>query len=202
VSALPIVILLAAGKSERWRAAGGAGHKLEAQLGEATVFAHALTRAIASGCEVRVAVSKSTPASVSAMCRMLDVTTLSCTGGMGDVIAQAVRQTHSDTGWLIAPADMPLIAKTTHAAVARALQAQPGTTNIVAAPFLGKRRGHPVGFGTGLRAALLALSGDTGARTLLEHHTVTPLAVDDAGILLDIDSPDDLHAAQTLLKQA
>ncbi|MGL4576242.1 MAG: nucleotidyltransferase family protein [Burkholderiaceae bacterium] len=194
----PVVLLLAAGKSERWRAAGGAGHKLDAALGDSTVFAHALTRAIASGCEVRVAISKSTPPTVTAMCRMLNITTLMCTGGMGDVIAQAVRQTFSDSGWLIAPADMPCIRKTTYAALVRALT-QPGGNAIIAAPFSGEQRGHPVGFATSVRNDLIALTGDTGARSVLERHAVTRIAVDDPGILLDIDSPGDLYAAQNQL---
>lgn len=194
----PVVLLLAAGKSERWRAAGGAGHKLDAPLGDSTVFAHALTRAIASGYEVRVAISKSTPPAVAAMCRMLGITTLTCTGGMGDVIAQAVRQTFSESGWLIAPADMPFIDKAAYAAVARALM-QPGSDTTIAAPCFSDQRGHPVGFAASLRDELVALAGDTGARSVLARHVVTRINVDDPGILLDIDSPSDLHAAQNHL---
>lgn len=194
----PIVLLLAAGKSERWRAAGGAGHKLDALLSDSTVFAHALTRAIASGCEVRVAISKSTPPTVTAMCRMLRITTLPCTGGMSDVIAQAVRQTFSESGWLIAPADMPCIRKTTYAALVRALT-QPGGNVAIAAPYFTQQRGHPVGFAASLRGELIALTGDTGARSVLASHAVTRVDVDDPGILLDIDSPGDLYAAQNQL---
>jgi molybdenum cofactor cytidylyltransferase len=194
----PVVLLLAAGKNERWRAAGGAGHKLDAPLGDSTVFAHALTRAIASGCEVRVAISKSTPPAVPAMCRMLGINTLLCTGGMGDVIAQAVRQTFSESGWLIAPADMPCISKTTYAPVVRALT-QPGSAITIAAPCFSEQRGHPVGFAASLRDELIALTGDTGARSVLAGHAVARIAVDDPGILLDIDSPSDLHAAQNQL---
>jgi molybdenum cofactor cytidylyltransferase len=194
----PVVLLLAAGKSERWRAAGGAGHKLDAMLGDSTVFAHALTLAIASRCEVRVAISKSTPPAAAAMCRMLGINTLLCTGGMGDVIAQAVRQTFSESGWLIAPADMPCIRKTTYAALVRALT-QPGGNVAIAAPYVGEQRGHPVGFAASLRSELIALTGDTGARSVLAGHAVTRIDVDDPGILLDIDSPGDLHAAQNQL---
>jgi molybdenum cofactor cytidylyltransferase len=193
----PTVLLLAAGQSTRWRAGGAssAAHKLEAPFANSTVFAQSLANALASALPARVAVSEATPPAVKAMCRMLDVPTLLCSGGMSDVIAQAVRQTQSDAGWLIAPADMPCISKAAYTAVATAL-AQGAT---IAAPTYNGQRGHPVGFATSLRGELLALSGDAGARAVLQHHAqaVTHIAVGDAGILLDIDTPEDLHAAQS-----
>ncbi|MGC2038161.1 MAG: nucleotidyltransferase family protein, partial [Paraburkholderia caledonica] len=44
------------------------------------------------------------------------------------------------------------------------------------------------------RDALLRLDGDSGARSLLGSERVMRLDVDDAGILRDIDTPDDLRA--------
>jgi molybdenum cofactor cytidylyltransferase len=64
----------------------------------------------------------------------------------------------------------------------------------IAAPLLHGRRGHPVGFSARYRSELLALRGDTGARALLAakaHHIVT-VAVDDPGVLRDVDTPADL----------
>jgi molybdenum cofactor cytidylyltransferase len=196
MQAKPTVLLLAAGQSARWRAAGAhaVAHKLDAPFGTSTVFAQSLTNAIASGLPVRVAVSKATPPTVAAMCRMLDVPTLTCSGGMGDVIAQAVKQTYSDDGWLIAPADMPRISKAVYAAVAQALNNNNAPT--IAAPTFNGQRGHPVGFAAALRNELTALTGDAGARALLQAHPVAAVPVQDAGILLDIDTPGDLHAAE------
>jgi molybdenum cofactor cytidylyltransferase len=54
------------------------------------------------------------------------------------------------------------------------------------------RRGNPVGFGRVHLAALLALSGDQGARRLLQSCPVTEVAVADPGIFQDIDTPADL----------
>jgi molybdenum cofactor cytidylyltransferase len=195
----PTVLLLAAGQSTRWRAsgAGGVAHKLEAPLGNSTLFAQSLANALASGLPVRVAISKATPPSVAAMCRMLDVPALICSGGMSDVIAQAVKQTHSPAGWLIAPADMPRIGKAAYTAVVQALAK--GAT--IAAPAFNSQRGHPVGFAATLRDGLTALTGDQGARMLLQSHPVTTVAVDDAGILLDIDTPQDLQAAHAAQNQ-
>ena len=65
-----------------------------------------------------------------------------------------------------------------------------------AAPCYGARRGHPVGFSAQLRSQLLALDGDTGARAILQRLSdrLVRVAVDDPGILVDIDRPEDLAA--------
>jgi molybdenum cofactor cytidylyltransferase len=60
-------------------------------------------------------------------------------------------------------------------------------------PVLDGRRGNPVGFGRVHLDALLALRGDRGARGLLQTCPVTEVAVRDAGILRDVDAPEDLQ---------
>ena len=50
-------------------------------------------------------------------------------------------------------------------------------------------------FGADHLPALAALTGDHGARDLLQRVAVNLLPVDDAGVLLDIDTPADLAAA-------
>ena len=55
-------------------------------------------------------------------------------------------------------------------------------------------RGHPVGFGSLHYERLRALKGDRGARAIVEDHAADGIEMpfDDAGILLDIDTPQDL----------
>jgi molybdenum cofactor cytidylyltransferase len=84
---------------------------------------------------------------------------------------------------------MPRIAVSTVEAVARTLD---GGASIVV-PFYQGQRGHPVGFGSEHRDALIGLDGDTGARALLSTHQVARLDVDDPGILRDVDTPEDLR---------
>jgi molybdenum cofactor cytidylyltransferase len=70
---------------------------------------------------------------------------------------------------------------------------------LLAAPVDAQgRRGHPVGFGSTLRHALLALRGDAGARLVVSHHhdAMVPVPVDDAGIFMDIDTPQQLAGSQ------
>jgi molybdenum cofactor cytidylyltransferase len=51
-----------------------------------------------------------------------------------------------------------------------------------------------VGFSAALRAELLALDGDTGARAVVERHAarIERIVTVDPGIFIDIDTPRDL----------
>lgn len=113
--------------------------------------------------------------------------------GMASSIREGVKATLDADGWLIALADMPVVAASTVDAVAAALV--DGDRGIVV-PVHGGRRGHPVGFGSRYRDALLALEGDVGGRGILRAHPEDILLLDvlDPGILLDIDTNDDLQA--------
>ena len=56
------------------------------------------------------------------------------------------------------------------------------------------QRGHPVGFAAELYPELTALGGDEGARRIIARYPAFPVELDDAGILVDIDTVDDLEA--------
>lgn len=180
-SPAPTVIVLASGRGERFRAAGGAGHKLHAPLGDATVLAHTLAAVRASGLPWHLE-DAGHP-------------------GMGDSIAAAVRSTADADGWLILPADLPLVQPSTLQAVARALSGP----MLAAQPLCQGGRGHPVGFAANCGPQLAALSGNQGAaavlRALREAGQVADVEVDDIGILTDIDTPDELARAEVLLRE-
>lgn len=106
--------------------------------------------------------------------------------GMGHSLACGVRACTDAAGWLIALADMPVVEPSTIVAVRDALL----RGHDAAAPRHLGQRGHPVGFGKACRDDLLALRGDTGARSVLLRHPPFLLDVDDPGCLLDIDTPD------------
>ncbi len=110
--------------------------------------------------------------------------------GMGASLACGVRATAQAHGWLVALADMPWIAPATIARVAAAV----ADGALVAAPFHGGERGHPVGFGASCYAALSALTGDEGAKAIVaaQRDRIVRIEVDDAGILRDVDTPGDL----------
>jgi molybdenum cofactor cytidylyltransferase len=65
-------------------------------------------------------------------------------------------------------------------------------SNLVAPTVAGALRGAPALFDCSHFAALAAITGDQGGRTLLQMHPVTPLPAT-AAMLADIDTPEDLH---------
>ena len=107
--------------------------------------------------------------------------------GMGRSLASGVIATSDAEGWVVALADMPWIATATIRAVADAL----AHGASLAAPVCGGVRGHPVGLAQRHFAALCALNGDAGARSILAAHSdeLTLLDVDDGAILRDVDTP-------------
>src|SRR6185312_1308782 len=172
----PTILVLASGRGERFTASGGTVHKLQAQLAGKTVLQHTLDAVRASGLPWHLE-DAGHP-------------------GMGDSIAAAVRATRDAAGWLILPADLPLIQAATLQQVAVALQGQ----DVVVPVFQG-HRGHPVGFGAACGPALLALKGNQGAAPVVQSHNAIKLIVDDIGCVTDIDTLDDLARAQALLSQ-
>ena len=180
---LPVVIVLAAGRSARFRAAAQGQHKLEATLGERTVLQTVLDTVAASGL----------PWHLVDAAQMADRPQ----AGMGDSLARGVAATADAPGWLILPADLPLVQTATLRRVAQALQQHP----VVVPEFQGQR-GHPVGFAAVCGAALQALHGDVGAQSVLAAHApVHRIAVDDEGCVLDVDTPEALQVARALWQQ-
>lgn len=179
-SDMPVVLVLASGRGARFAASGGTVHKLQALLAGKPVLARTLD-------SVRVSALPSH---------------LEDAGhpGMGESIATAVGRTADAKGWLILPGDLPLVQPSTLRTVAAAL-AQGGCTVVV--PTYQGERGHPVGFGTACRAALLGLSGDQGAASVVREQAalgrVQLLEVDDPGTVADVDTLDDLARAEQLL---
>jgi molybdenum cofactor cytidylyltransferase len=193
----PAVIVLAAGRGSRFL---GADHKLAQRLGSSTVLASTLRHAIGSQLQVIVVTTAPFAEAARRSVAARDVVVLPEVGsaggaalGMGHSIAAGVAASPDASGWLILPGDMPLVQPETVRAVARALEDHP----VVYAQHKG-RRGHPVGFAAELYSELVALTGDEGARRLLARYPAYGLEVEDAGVLVDIDTAADLerlHAA-------
>lgn len=142
-----------------------------------------------------IAVLRPGDADLAAGMRAAGLATIECANadeGMGATLACGVAAAREADGWVVALADMPWIDPTTIASVAAALAAG---ADIVAPAWRGKR-GHPVGFAYRHLDALLASSGDAGARELIaaSRDQLMLLDVDDPGVLLDVDVPGDLAA--------
>lgn len=177
-SQLPTVVVLASGRGERFAASGGRVHKLQALLGGQKIIDCTLAAVRASGLPFHVEVAGHP--------------------GMGDSIAAAVRATQCAAGWLILPADLPLISPATLQAVAQAL-AQLGEGQTAIYPEYAGQRGHPVAFARSCLPDLLKLQGNMGAASVLIAQAATKLIVNDAGCVVDIDTLADLDRAENML---
>jgi len=191
----PAVIVLAAGKGSRFLADE---HKLAQSLGGSTVLGTTLRNAIASQLQVIVVTTAALAEVARRHVAARDVIVLPEVGtpghpalGMGHSISVGVGARPQASGWLILPADMPLVLPTTLQAVARQLAQHP----VVYAQFKG-RRGHPVGFSAELYSELVALEGDEGARRLVARYPALGLEVDDRGVLVDVDTLADLESVR------
>ena len=186
------VIVLAAGVASRFI---GAGHKLAQPLdddGDAgAVLSVTLRNAIASRLPVLVVTTAELAPLARQQVAARDVMILPPLRirGMGDSIAAGVAARADSAGWLVLPGDMPRVRPTTLQQVAQALQ-----THAVAYAQHRGRRGHPVGFAAELFSELVALTGDEGARRLVARYPAQAVDVDDPGVLIDIDTVQDLAA--------
>ncbi len=172
-----MVIVLAAGRGERFAASGGTTHKLDALLGGKRVLDHVLDAVRGSGLPHYI------------------VTADASRPGMGDSIAAGVRATQQAPGWLVLPGDLPLVKSETLQAVARLLASH----EVVIPVHLGER-GHPVGFAPACGPALMALSGPQGAAPVVRGRAAHHLQVDDPGTVTDIDTLQDLQRAAQLVR--
>ena len=165
----PTILVLAAGTGSRFAASGGQVHKLAAELHGKPLLEHVLDAVRASGLPWHIERGPHP--------------------GMGDSIAAAVRATAGAEGWLILPADLPLIQPRT---LQRLAQAEP--PDRIALPVFEGRRGHPVRFPAACGPALMRLSGPQGAAALLRQAELVEVPVDDPGCLIDVDTVADLEA--------
>ena len=170
---LPIVLVLASGRGERFLASGGTTHKLQADLCGKTVLQRTLDAVRASGLRWHLE-DGGHP-------------------GMGDSIAAAVRTTRdAPGGWMVLPADLPLIQAATLLQIARA----PLAAATVLVPAFEGQRGHPVRFAPVCGAALANLEGNQGAAPVVSAQAAMKIIVNDPGCVMDIDTLDDLQRAR------
>ena len=108
--------------------------------------------------------------------------------GMGHSLAAACKACNEADAIMIFLADMPAISAASIWTVYYALA--PGRITV---PVYQGRRGHPAGFGRDFFPDLQQLRTDKGAKSLLATYQqcVFEVTVNDPGVLLDIDTPDE-----------
>lgn len=185
-----IGILLAAGRGARFDPSG-VQNKLLQPLPNGDAVAVASAKKLLAVLPSVFAVVRPGADAVAAQLRALGCEVTECPTadqGMGASLVHALSLQRDATGWVIALADMPYVQMATIEILVAALQ----KGDDIAVPTYQGRRGNPVAFSRLHLARLLQLGGDQGARSLLREFAVTEVAVDDAGIVQDIDTLADL----------
>ena len=194
MSERPVVVVMAAGRGNRF---AGASHKLVQALGASTVLGTTLAQVMESRLPCVVVTTPALEPEAARVVARRDLVVIpqqEADKGIGHTMAAGVQARAQAPGWLLLPADMPLVAAGTIAAVAQAL---PQHTAVVAQHH--GRRGHPVGFASGLYSELMSLVGEDGLRRLLARYPAHGVEVADAGVLFDVDTEADLEAARAMV---
>jgi molybdenum cofactor cytidylyltransferase len=187
------VIVLAAGQGSRFRQEAGAERdKLVADCKGREGAVHSMIEQVLvnlpTSLEKRVLVTTEDRPQVIRMAQAYgcEIVLIESTG-MGDSIAAGVAACPQLSGWLIVLGDMPFILASSIERVVAEID-----DNAVSVPVHQGEYGHPVGFGRSFGPALMALSGDRGAKALFAQARVVEVAVDDPGVLWDVDVPEAL----------
>lgn len=184
----PIVgILLAAGSASRF-----GGEKLLAPLPDGTPIGIAALEHLAAAVDAVVAVVRPQDELLADAFAARGARVTAClwaADGMGMSLAWGIRAAPAAAAWVIALADMPWVQPATIARVVDALR----RGAAIAAPCRLGTRGHPVGFAADRYAELIVLTGDNGARPIVARHQAVLIESEDAGILRDVDTRQDLE---------
>jgi molybdenum cofactor cytidylyltransferase len=195
-------IVLAAGASRRYAAAGGAeASKLLAPLIGKALVRHVVDAALASSARPIVVVTGHAREAIAAALTDAPVRLVDNPGfasGLASSLRAGVAALPPEIdGALILLADMPTVRSTLLERLIAAFAENPEASAV--APVSGGRRGNPVLLSRRLFAAIEYLSGDEGARGLLADApsgAIIEVADEAPDSLLDIDTPDALARAR------
>ncbi|MBT3551963.1 MAG: NTP transferase domain-containing protein [Rhodospirillaceae bacterium] len=192
-------LILAAGSSRRM----GAENKLLAGVGGQPMVSH-IARAVAAADVAAVTVVTGHEAEL--VKAALDETDLAANyvhnpdygRGLSTSLRTGVAALADDLdGVVICLGDMPLVSTDDINKLIRAFDPVEG--RAICVPVSGRKRGNPVLWAKSFLAEMAAISGDVGARHLLEQHAeqIFEVPVSGEGVLMDIDTPERLAELRT-----
>jgi molybdenum cofactor cytidylyltransferase len=200
-------VVLAAGRSSRFRAAGGAEEtKLVAKLEGEPIIRRVVEAALASRADPVIVVVGHARSSVETAIAGLPAA-IAFNSDFATGIASSLRTGLAATpaeadGAVVLLGDMPNVVPRLIDGLIDAFEARP--TLLVVAPVREGRRGNPVLVARGLFEQAMQLSGDEGARRLLaalDRGAVAEIAAA-SDVSFDVDTPDDLAKAQPVKKKS
>ncbi len=186
--------MLAAGQSTRM----GGRNKLLARVGEAPLICATVRTLLAAGLQLLLVVTgheRERIAQALAREPVQLVHNPAYRTGLSSSLRCGLTALPAETaGVLICLADMPRVGARDIRRLIRAFAPEEG--RAICVPSFGGRRGNPVLWARRFIPEMMAIDGDTGARGLLLRHTdiVHEVEAADAGVLFDVDTPEDLAA--------
>jgi molybdenum cofactor cytidylyltransferase len=199
-------IILAAGRSSRYRDAGGREpSKLLATLGGKPLVRRAAEAALESRARPVIAVVGHEAERVAQALEGLPVRVVVneafATGMASSLKCGIAAVPPSAAGALVLLGDMPLVGAQLLDALIAAFARSPGT--LAAVPTFDGRRGNPALLARELFAAVETLEGDEGARGLINAArlgAVVEAPAGDAAAILDVDTPQAMDAARRAMR--
>jgi len=190
-------IILGAGQSRRM----GEGNKLLVEVDGAPMIARVVAAVLATRARPVVVVTGHDAASVRGALSGQEVTFVHnprYAEGMSTSLRAGIKGIGDVDGALICLGDMPRIRPADLEALLCAFAPDGGRPIVV--PTWQGRRGNPVLFAARYFPEMCALTGDVGARVVLEKHAtaVCSVAMSDHGVTLDVDTVEALAALTRL----
>jgi molybdenum cofactor cytidylyltransferase len=191
-------VVLAAGQARRF-----GGGKLTAPFGAGVLLDGALAAAFAAPVRSVTVVTGAAAAAVEAAARAFAeragvdhrlrlVHAAEHAEGMAASLRVGIASLPLDAdGAFVFLGDMPRVPRAVLRPLARAM----AEGHAAAAPVFQGRRGHPAVFARALFPDLAALSGDQGAKAVLEKARPFLVEAPDDGVLFDVDEPGDLRSS-------
>lgn len=189
------IIMLAAGQSRRF----GDENKLLCPIDNLPMITKSVNTAIDSGAGEIIVVTGHNSSAIEAAIdnpKIRIAHNATPDAGMGTSLAAGANAIRSlPNAVMVMLGDMPLLQTGTLQKLVSNFDPNKGHDIVV--PIHEGRRGHPVLFGAKYMPQLCALSGDTGARSILFNHPerVRAVKTNDPGTLYDIDTEEDLNTA-------
>lgn len=186
------ILILAAGASSRMRG----GDKCLELVEGLPLLRRLAGLAVATGCPVVVALPPDRPARRAALegLAVATVTVPDPAQGMAASLVAGLAVVAADQAVLLLLADLPEITGDDLRAVLQAQAIHP--THILRGMAADGTPGHPVVFPADLRGELQALTGDEGARSVIQRHKarLLPVPLPDRHAVTDLDTPEEWAA--------
>lgn len=191
-------LILAGGAGRRFGGEGGRG-KLLADLDDAPVIRRVVDAVLSVGFAEVLAVTGAEDASIRRALVGADLLVTHAPDwaeGMAATLRTGIAMLAPEAaGVCVFLGDMPLVP----VQLCPALTAAAERAGYAARPRIDGKPGHPVALTRAAFVDLMRLEGDQGAASILKQRSASEVAyldTEDRGVLLDIDTPDDLAAAE------